>query len=58
MMRESLQSAEASLAVQTAAVQRLEHEVLEDRVKLREMGRALEGWIEKEEVLSLLSLLV
>lgn len=49
MMRESLQSAEASLAVQTAAVQRLEQEVMEDRIKLREMGRALEGWIEKEE---------
>jgi len=49
MMRESLQSAEASLAVQTAAVQRLEQEVMADRQKLREMGRALEGWIEMEE---------
>jgi chromosome segregation ATPase len=49
MMRESLQSAEASLAVQTAAVQRLEQALMEDREKLREANRALEGWIEKEE---------
>ena len=49
MMRESLQSAEASLAVQTAAVQRLEHDLLVDREQLRQANRALEGWIEKEE---------
>jgi chromosome segregation ATPase len=49
MMRESLQSAEASLAVQTAAVQRLEAELLEEKTKAREMQRALEGWQDKEE---------
>ena len=49
MMRESLQSAEASLAVQTAAVQRLEQELQEDRTKLREAVRADEDWVEKEE---------
>jgi chromosome segregation ATPase len=52
-MRESLQSAEASLAVQTAAVQRLEQELLEDRERLIQQGRMLEGWTEKEEAWTL-----
>lgn len=49
MMRQSLQSAEASLAVQTAAVQRLENQVFDLEGHVREGGRAAEGWEEREQ---------
>jgi hypothetical protein len=49
MMRESLQSAEASLAVKTATEQRLEVELLEEKSRMREMQRLLEGWEDKEQ---------
>uniref|UniRef100_A0A7S4HB01 Uncharacterized protein n=2 Tax=Guillardia theta TaxID=55529 RepID=A0A7S4HB01_GUITH len=48
LMRESLQSAEATLAVQTAAVQRLEAELTEEKQRNRDGYRALESWEEKE----------
>lgn len=49
MMRQSLQSAEASLAVQTAAVQRMEGQVVNLEADLMARERAGEGWEEREQ---------